>query len=82
MVLIDLFHAVQRTVKCIPKKHPFAYRCCQDFRMVFRQPCDFGEERSLPTPAPNVMESNLNGFIEKWKGVCFDDSPVLPTKAL
>lgn len=79
-VLLDLFHIVQRVVKLILKKHPFAYRCCQSFRKVFHHPSDIGEERSLSTRPPNILENNLNVFLNSWKDIKYKNVSVVSVK--
>ena len=49
-VKLDLFHAVQRVVKCIPKRHPFAYRCCQAFNFVFSRSDRYWREAFITNP--------------------------------
>ena len=41
-VKLDLFHAMQRLTKKMPKCHPFYYMCMNDLRLVFRQSTDLG----------------------------------------
>ncbi|KAJ7373400.1 hypothetical protein OS493_012993 [Desmophyllum pertusum] len=82
LVKLDLFHAVQRVVKCIPKRHPFAYRCCQAFRLVFRDPSDAEEKRSLQTPSPQVMMDNINKFLKTWKDISHGNQAVLTVAAI
>lgn len=50
-VLLDLFHAVQRVLEKIPKRHKLRQMCAGDFQMVFRNPADKGEERTMATPS-------------------------------
>lgn len=61
-VLLDLFHAVQRISSKIYRKHSFRHQCIQSLRLVFRDSGDQGNERSMNTPSPAVMESNLLRF--------------------
>ena len=82
LIKLDLFHAVQRVVKSIPKRHPFAYRCCQAFRLVFRDPSDAGEKRSLQTPSPQVILDNINKFLETWKDISHENQVVLTVAAV
>lgn len=82
VVKLDLFHAVQRVVKCIPKRHPYAYRCCQAFRLVFRDPSDTGEKRSLQTPSPEVMLENIDNFSKTWKDISHANLAVLTVAAI
>jgi hypothetical protein len=49
-VYLDLFHAISRVTRCIPKQHPFSARCIKDFAEIFRQPGDNKGNRKLPTP--------------------------------
>ena len=65
-VCLDLFHAVQRISCKISKKHQFHHQCLQALRLVFRDPADQGLERSMNTPAPDVIESNILRFKEEW----------------
>ena len=67
VVRLDLFHAVQRITRTLPKKHPLFHKCVADFRLVFRADGDVGKQRLLPTPAGDVLLSKLTSFVEKWK---------------
>ena len=53
-VLLDLFHATQRVLEKIPKRHKMRAMCVSDFRLVFRDPADRGMKRTKPTPAPGI----------------------------
>lgn len=66
----------------ISKRHPFSHPCIKAFRTVFRNPADHGENRTMLTPSPNVIEKNLNNFLSQWKDINFSDKPVLSTQAL
>ena len=68
-VKLDLFHAVERVVRCIPKRHPFAYCCCQAFRLVVQDPSDSGESHVLPTPSKDVILENIAKFLNTWKDI-------------
>ena len=67
IVKLDLFHAVQRITRTLSKKHPFFLQCICDLKLVFRQPCDLGQERKLPTPTCEVISKNLDTFLTKWE---------------
>jgi len=41
-VKLDLFHAVQRIVIKIPKRHPFRQQCVNELKLVFRDSTDHG----------------------------------------
>ena len=36
-IVLDIFHAVQRVTKRMPKHHPYHWKCIQEFRLVFRE---------------------------------------------
>ena len=55
IVLLDLFHAVQRVIAKIPKRHKLRPMCVADFRLIFRDPSDRGTTRTKPTPAPGTI---------------------------
>ena len=60
-VKLDLFHAVQRVVKKISKRHPFSFNCAQAFSLIFRQPHDQGEKRKQFQLISNSMNLSLPG---------------------
>ena len=67
IVKLDLFHAVQRVTRVMSKKHALFHTCMQDLRMIFREPTDIWEKRTMKTPSSVQIESNLNNFLTKWK---------------
>ena len=82
-VKLDLFHAVQRFTKSIPKRKQHYAQIARDYSLVFRDPNDLGENRTADTPAKNVLVENLSKFERKWKNVAFDDeTTVLNEKSL
>lgn len=81
-VHLDLFYAVQRLVKKIPKRHPHAHHCMAEFRLVFRQACDHGEKRNLPTPELEEMLQNLDVFVNRWENVQGNGKRILCGEAL
>ena len=54
-IVLDVFHAVQRVTRKIPKRHPFHYQCQQALRLVFRESGDHGRLRQKCTPQPAEM---------------------------
>ena len=68
-VVLDVFHAVQRVAKKIPKRHPYYYSCIQDLTLVFRQLSDHGLNRCQDTPNPLQLINNLQSFKDKWRTV-------------
>jgi len=51
-VRLDIFHAVQRIVKTLPKGTIESYKFGKEVGLVFRKDGDVGEERMFPTPDP------------------------------
>lgn len=68
-VSLDIFHAIQRLVKVMPKKHPMFNYCLRDLRLVFRRSSDIGNSRQKPTPDNDELISNLDNFVKKWKNI-------------
>ena len=68
-VVLDLFHAVQRISRKIPKRHPYYHSCIQDLRLAFRQKGDYGLKRTLDTPSSKTITENLNDFANKWRKI-------------
>lgn len=66
-IKLDLFHAVQRITKTMPKRHPLYSLCVEDLRLVFRHPHDLSYKRQQPTPAATTILENLNKFVKKWE---------------
>jgi hypothetical protein len=83
-VKLDLFHAVQRVVREVPKRITVSRDIANDFGVVFREKNDHGTRREQPTPKPKVILKNLEHFIEKWRDVKNDrdGSNILNTKAM
>lgn len=76
-ICLDLFHAVQRIIKSMPKKHPMFFHCKRDVSMIFRDPMDRGSKRKMVTPDCNTMLKNFEDFVKKWKGVEFKGSNIM-----
>jgi hypothetical protein len=88
-VKLDLFHAVQRVIKKIPKRDKrgrtlklVRQRMINDLRMVFRNPSDIGPNRMSNTPSPAAMLENIDKFLKKWKHQKYEEEPVLPGQAI
>ncbi|XP_066931274.1 uncharacterized protein [Clytia hemisphaerica] len=77
IIKLDLFHGLQRLVITIKKRHPFHAEICRLLTLVFRATDDIGEERTMATPAPDVILSNMENFIFNWKDVAFKGWKVL-----
>ncbi len=81
-VKLDIFHAIQRIVQKIPKKHPFHSQCAADLRQVFRHDGDHGIKRTRSTPCSAKMLANLNSFVHRWENIVYDSNHVLSIAAL
>lgn len=83
-VFLDLFHAISRVTRHIPKKHLFSKECINDFSKIFRSPKDRNtRKRTCHTPEKDIMLLHLSIFLEKYSGLCgTDGSPILSSKAL
>ena len=81
-VFLDIFHAVQRITKKIPKRHPFHSECMKSLRMVFRDPLDQGIKRTMPTPPKDQLRRQLLMFKSKWKDIDCNGKPILPPAAI
>ena len=68
-VKLDLFHAVQRITKTLPKKHELFQSCIQELRLVFCSKGDCEISRLSNTPNKSIIQQNLDNFASKWKDV-------------
>lgn len=68
-VKLDVFHAVQRIVKTIPKETEVSKQISKDFGLIFCNDGDCGENRDHLTSEPEIIERNLNNFIKRWSEV-------------
>ena len=66
-VKLDLFHAVQRIVKKIPKKKKLSKEIANDIGLIFRQRNDLGQMRRLNTAKPSEILENFSNFEKKWE---------------
>ncbi len=82
VVKLDLFHAVQRILRKVSKRHPFHGTFCSELRVVFRQHGDYGSTRTKATPQPTQMLNNLDKLKNKWRKIIFEGVPVLSNEAL
>ncbi|CAB4030423.1 Hypothetical predicted protein [Paramuricea clavata] len=68
-IKLDIFHAVQRLVRKIPKRSKYSSDMAKEYGLVFRQPVDIGKERSSPSPPADVILRNLQKFCLKWESI-------------
>ena len=68
-VYLDVFHAVQRITKTLPKRHPYHRDCLKSLQLVFRDPSDHGPVRTKPTPSPPILRQQLLQFQSVWEGI-------------
>ena len=81
-VYLDIFHAVQRISKKIPKRHPYHSECIKCLTLVFRHPSDRGPTRTMSTPVTDVLETQLLNFKTSWENLKYNDKPILPPAAV
>ena len=82
VVCLDIFHAVQRVTRKLPKRHLFFRECANDFKMVFRSPTDIGKVRKHTTPCPVVTMETIEHFVKKWNTCELNGWKVLNDPAL
>lgn len=58
-VKLDMFHAVQRIVKTLPKGTVESEKFAKEVGLLFHRGGDIGEEKMFATPDPNCIESNM-----------------------
>jgi len=68
-IKLDIFHAVQRVTNSIPKGSELSKQISSEFGLIFRADGDLDEKRSLSTPEPSVIQSNLQIFSKRWENV-------------
>ena len=79
-VKLDIFHAVQRITRILPKRHLLYSQILKDIKLLYRDPKDSGQDRTLPTPAPDIMCHQLDMFITKWNDAEITGSKILNDK--
>ena len=88
-IKLDVFHAIQRVIKKVPRKKG----CSEIMRQlrrkmicslcyVIRDPADVGKQRTMPTPLPEVILNNFNMFESQWGKVEVDSIPLLTSSAI
>ena len=82
VVKLDLFHATQRVIKTFPKGSEWSKQISTEFGLVFRADGDCGATRCLTTPAPDIIERNLDNFIKRWKNTLSHDDQAKTFKEL
>jgi len=88
-IKLDIFHAVQRVVKKIPRKKGCNKTLKQmrrnmilGFKQVIRNPADIGEQRTMCTPAPEIILMNIEIFLKQWANVEIDSVLLLLSSAI
>ena len=67
-VKLDIFHAVQRIVKTLPKGTVESQKFAKEVGLLFHRDGDIWEERMFATPDPHCIESNMVQLLFKWRG--------------
>jgi len=65
-VKLDIFHACQRVIRCLPNKHILKRQFAKEFGFIFREKDDLGEQRLKNTPNERTIEENLDDLLKKW----------------
>ena len=60
------FHTVQRVSRAMCKQHTFYLPCIHDFRLSLRNSVDRGKRRLMHTPDADVINRNIERFINIW----------------
>ena len=66
-VRLALFHACMRVVQTVPKSEDYSKQFANEFSLIFRQNGDLGNERTMSTPCPDEIESNLERLLFVWR---------------
>ena len=61
-IKLDVFHAIQRITRKIPKRHPLFNQCKNELKLIMRDPSDAGKTRTIMTTSSEVMLKNLENF--------------------
>ena len=77
---LDLFHAVQRFVITLSKRNPYHHSVSRDYGLIFCNPKDLGERRTMPTPEPSVILHNLDQFLSNWKDFTHEGKQIITGK--
>ena len=84
-VKLDIFHACQRVIRCLPNKHILKSQFAKEFGLIFREKDDLGEQRLKNTPNECTIEQNLDSLLKKWKsfpGTCLTEDSLKQIEAL
>ena len=68
-IKLDLFHAVQRIMKCISMKSEYRAEITKSLRAVFRQNNDGTKERKFQTPDKDDIERAFKSFEIRWADI-------------
>lgn len=66
IVKFDIWHAIQRVLKKVSKRHPLYSLFTSDFKLVFRDSTDLSKDRNLTTPDAAQILKNIKKFMAKW----------------
>ena len=64
-IKLDMFHAIQRITRKIPKRHPLFNQCKNELKLIVRDPSDAGKRRTVITTSSEAMLKNLETFEKK-----------------
>ena len=66
---LDIYHAIQRPLKKISKKHPYRSDFSKELGLIIRQGDDIGDQRKKMTPQPEEINKNIDRFLQKWEQI-------------
>ena len=70
---------MQRITKKASKRHPLFNDFVTSLKHVFRNSDDIGEVRLQSTPEPQLLQNNINAFVERWKDVTSQSGQLILT---
>ena len=72
-IKLDVFHAIQKFTRKMPKRHPHFQQCKDDLKLVVRNPSDTGDLRKELTALTEQMMINIEEFERKWTVCQYND---------
>ena len=79
---LKIFFMWCKVSRKMPKRHPFYSECFRELQMVFHDPTDWGQVRTMAMPGPDIMSQQLMCFADKWKTMKYNDRHILPPAAV
>ena len=83
-VKLDCFHAIQCFVSTLHRKNVTAQlkilrkQMIRSFKLVIRDSTDTGKKQQKTTPSPQIIEKNIDNFLQQWGNIQTNGIQVLP----